>query len=324
MAASKKKSPLLPAYLIVGTNELMSKEAVARLKARLEPGLDVFNLDEFTANSDLSAGDLVASLNTVAMGTGPRIVFIMDAERLPKAVSEALIGYLKNPNPGCTACLVAHSLARTTRLYKAIDKIGPHAVINCGAQKRWELPKTVQRMGKVHGIILDDAAAQELIARVGESTVMLDAQVKSLAEFCRADAHVSRSDVCAHIVRTAEVKPWDFLDAICARDTARALSLYHLMIKPSQIALTSLITGRVRELICARALIGRGCPQTLAQTLGKKDWQVKNHLGWAQHFSDADLERSLALAAYCERDLKAGRDSEITFTRFVLAICGSD
>jgi DNA polymerase-3 subunit delta len=179
-------------------------------------------------------------------------------------------------------------------------------------------------MGKVHGIILDDAAAQELIARVGESTVMLDAQVKSLAEFCRADAHVSRSDVCAHIVRTAEVKPWDFLDAICARDTARALSLYHLMIKPSQIALTSLITGRVRELICARALIGRGCPQTLAQTLGKKDWQVKNHLGWAQHFSDADLERSLALAARCERDLKAGRDSEITFTRFVLAVCGSD
>lgn len=321
--SAKKKGPLLAAYLIVGANELMRNEAVARMKARLEPGLEVFNLDERVASGDLTAGDIVASLNTVPMGAGPRIVLITEAERLPKPVSEAIIEYLKNPNPGCTLCLVSEKLAKNTRLYKALVKVGPHTVVDCAPKKRWELPATVLRMGSVHGVQIDQDAAEELISRVGESTTMLDTQVKTLAALCRATGRVTRADVEAHVARVAEVKPWDFLDAVCDRNATRAIGLYQLMQKPSQIALTSLLTGRIRELICAKSLDTRGQGNALAETLGKQNWQVKNHMRWSRRFSERDLCHALDSCAMCERALKTGADPDITFVRLVLDVCGA-
>ena len=277
--SGKKKGPLLPAYLIVGANELMRNEAVARMKGRLEPGLDVFNLDERAASADLSAGDIVASLNTVPMGAGPRIVLITEADRLPKPVSEAIIEYLKNPNPGCTLCLVSEKLAKNTRLYKALAKVGPHSVVDCAPKKRWELPKTVLKMGSVHGVQIDQDAAEELISRVGESTTMLDTQVKTLASLCRATGRVTRADVEAHVVRTAEVKPWDFLDAVCDRDAARALGLYQLMQKPSKARQAKLAGKESSALVAAFQRRGPApCPLRLRglRTLAQ-DWRGPRH-----------------------------------------------
>lgn len=322
-ASAHKKGPLLPAYLIVGANELKRREAVTRMKGRLEPGLDVFNLDERKANADLTAGEIVTSLNTVPMGTGPRIVLITEAEHLPKPTSEAIITYLQNPNPGCTLCLVSEKLAKNTRLYKAVAKVGPHSIVDCAPKKRWELPDDVIRMGKAHGVQIDRNAAEELVSRSGESTTMLDTQVKTLAALCRATGRVTLADVEQHIARTAEVKPWDFLDAVCDRNATRAIGLYQLMQKPSQIALTALLTTRIRELICAKSLDSRGAGGTLAEALGKQGWQVKNHVRWSRRFTPEDLRRALASCESCERALKTGSDPDITFVRLVMSVCGA-
>ena len=168
----------------------------------------------------------------------------------------------------------------------------------------------------------DEAAAAELVSRVGESTTMIDAQLRSLAALCRDRGRITVADVEQNVARTAEVKPWDFLDAVCARDAAKALGLYHLMQNPSQIALTSLLCGRLRELVCARSLSARGEGGLLASELGKQQWQVKNHLSWARRFADGELEGSLDRCARCERALKGGDDPETTFVSLVLYVCG--
>ena len=85
---------LLPAYLAVGGDELNAKEVVSRLKRRLEVGLEAFNLDEMSAGPDIEPQALLSSLNTLPMGSSFRLVIVEGADRLPKAVSEALVGYL--------------------------------------------------------------------------------------------------------------------------------------------------------------------------------------------------------------------------------------
>lgn len=57
--AQDVRGGLLPAYLIVGSDELKAKETVSRLKRRLEPGFDAFNLDERPASSDLEPQELL-------------------------------------------------------------------------------------------------------------------------------------------------------------------------------------------------------------------------------------------------------------------------
>lgn len=313
---------LLCAYAAIGTDEARRKEVVRRLKARLDPGMAAFNLDERAASADMDPGGLVASLNTLPVGSAFRLVVVTGADHLPKAVSEAIVSYLDNPNPGCVLLLVADSLSKGTRLYKAVARQGKSSIIECAAKKAWELPGYLAKRSAARGMPIDVDAAQELVERVGESTLMLDRQVSSLWELCGQNGRITLADVQDHVARTAEVKPWGFLDAVCNRDATKALTLYNLMRNPSEIALLALLGGRIRELICAKSLDARGEGALLAKELGKQGWQVKNHLRWARRFQPGQLERCLMDCAACDAALKSGANPRTSFTRLVLRVCG--
>lgn len=316
MASAK----LLPAYLVVGPDEVKRAAAQDRLKARLEAsGLAAFNLDERDMTKPQEPDEVIASLSTYPMGADFRLVILSGCEHLPKAMSEALVSYLAHPAPGTVCLIVADSLAKNTRLYKAVAKLGKQAVIDCSAKKRWELPAYVQGMAGRHGVAITPAAAEELVARSGESTRMLDTQLKKLAEVLGGGT-IEVDDVERYVARTAEAKPWDFLDAVSARDAARALELYRLLPPRSEVRLFSLLLGRVRELIVAKALDARGAARELASTLGVRDWQVKNHVRWSRAFTMDELVGALRSAEDVECALKGSRDSETAFMGWVLSL----
>lgn len=317
-----EKQPLLAAYLVVGPDELRRRQVVARLRARVDGPLSAFNLEEIEATADLDPAAVTSSLNTLPVGGPLRVVVIKDAERLPKPVSEAIVGYLADPNPGCVLALVTERLAKTTRLYKAVAKLGPTAVIDCPTKRGRDLPPYVQRLARAHGVSIAPDATAELVARVGESTTMLDTQVGSLADLLGGSGTISRALVEEHVARVAEVKPWEFLDRVCERDAHRALALLRLL-DGSALGLLSLVVGRLRELVCARSLAARGAARDVASELKKKDWQVRNHVRWAGGFADGELERLLGECARAERALKSGSDADLVMARLVSRICGA-
>ena len=98
---------LLPAYLVVGPDELKRKQTVTRLRAHVEGPFADFNLEELVASADMEPVGVLSSLNTLPMGGDLRVVIIENAGKLPKPVSEAIIEYLKAPNESCTLLLVA-------------------------------------------------------------------------------------------------------------------------------------------------------------------------------------------------------------------------
>ena len=316
------KQELLRGYLIVGTDELKRKAALTRLKARLDPGLEAFNLDERTASAELEAGELLASLYTAAIGP-LRLVIVHAADKLPKEVSEALIGYLDKPNPSCTLVLVADKLAKNTRLYKAIAAIGKQTVVDCAPIEARDLPSHVSKLAKAHGIAIDAQASAELIARVGDTTTMLDTQIAVLAQLCRDAGVIRKSDIEQHVARIAEVKPWPFLDALSARSTRDAVVQYRLLGDGQAVRILALAVGRIRELICARSLDGRGTPGLLASELGKQDWQVRNHLRWARAFKDGELESALHACADADAALKRGENPDTVMLGLIFRVCSA-
>lgn len=316
MASAK----LLPAYLLVGPDEVKRDAAIDRLVSRLEAsGMATFNLDDRDMTKPQEPDEIIASLCTFPMGSDFRLVILRSCDHLVKAMSDALVSYLAAPSPDTVCLIVADALARNTRLYKAVAKIDAKAVIDCSAKKRWELPAYVQGMASRHGVSISSAAAEELVARVGESTRMLDTQLKKLAAMT-GSSNIELADVERYVVRTAEIKPWDFLDAVSARDVARAFELYRLLPPKSDVRLLSLLLTRVRELIVAKALDERGQARELASTLGVKDWQVKNHVRWSRLFSTDELVDALRSAVETECALKGSRDSEIAFTTWFVSI----
>ena len=311
---------LLPAYLIVGADELKRSSAIGRMRTRLESsGMAEFNLDERDMAKDPQVDDIIASLNTFPMGADFRLVILDNCGKLPKAVSEPLVGYFGNPSPTTVCLVIADSLAKNTRLYKAIAKLGAKAVIDCTPKKAWELPGQVVAMARAHGKVMGTAAAEVLVSRAGENTRMLDNELKRLASMV-SGPEIALSDVERLVMRTAEVKPWEFLNAVSARDMTRALELLALQPDRSEVRLWSLLVTRIRELIVAKALDARGAGRELASTLGVQSWQVKNHLGWARRYRMDELVAALSGAVEVELALKGSRDSALALRLWVIDI----
>ena len=198
--------------------------------------------------------------------------------------------------------------------------MGPHSVIDCAPLKRWELPPYVVNLAQKRGLSMDNAAAQELVERVGESTVALDNQIATLAQLVGDAGRITLADVEANVAQIAEVSPWAFADAVCERNAPRAMEMLNLMKAPSLVFLHSVLVGRLRELICAKSLDARGAASGLARELGRQSWQVKNHVRWSRAFGEEELVELFGQAAVCERALKGSQDSEAAFVRFVLAM----
>lgn len=314
---------LLPGYLVVGADELMRARTIERMRARLEKtGMADFNVDVRDMSKDPQIDDVVASLNTFPMGTDFRLVILENCDKLPKTVSEPLVEYFAHPSPTTVCLVIATSLAKNTRLYKAIDKLGAKSVINCGLKKAWEMPPQVVKMAQAHGKRMSINAAEALIARVGENTRMLDNELKKLAAMIEGP-EITHADVERHVPRTAQVKPWEFLNAVAARDMKSALELLELQPDKSEVRLWSLLVTRIRELIIAKSLDARGQGSQLASTLGVQGWQVKNHVAWARKWRMEELIEALSAAAETELALKGSRDSELAFRMWVMGMLRS-
>ncbi|MFR3999235.1 MAG: DNA polymerase III subunit delta, partial [Paratractidigestivibacter faecalis] len=106
------------------------------------------------------------------------------------------------------------------------------------------------------------------------------------------------------------------------RDARRSFELLALLRANSAIGLLSLVTGRIRELICARALMARGDARGIAAALGKADWQVRGHARNAGRFAEGELEGLLVECARADRALKTGADADATMAVLVAHICG--
>ncbi|WP_294160395.1 DNA polymerase III subunit delta [uncultured Collinsella sp.] len=311
---------LLPGYLIVGSDELKSSRAVERMRARLgKSGMVEFNLDERDMTKDPQVDDIVASLNTFPMGAEFRLVILTNCDKLPKAMSEPLVEYFANPSPTTVCLVVATALTKNTRLYKAIKKLGDKAIIDCAPKKTWEMPPQVVKMAAAHGKAMGLPAAEALVARSGENTRMLDNELKKLASMVTG-SEITLADIERHVMRTAEVKPWEFLNAVAARDLVRSLELLKLQPAKSEVRLWSLLVTRLRELIIAKSLDTRGQGSQLATTLGVQGWQVKNHLSWARRWRMDELLEALSQAIEVELALKGSRDSELALRMWVISM----
>ena len=314
---------LLPVYLINGEDALKRDAVMKRLRERLSKMGDLsFNSDVFEG-AEFTGDDVVNACNTIPFASDVRLVEVRGVDNLKKADSEPIVAYLDAPCESTVLALVAEKLAKNTRLYKAVAKHGKAAVIDCAPPKARDLPKLVRSMAVGHGVTFSEGAAATLVSLIGENTVHLDAEIKKIALAHTGTAAVGEQEVLQLVRRTAEAKPWDFVNAFAARDTARCLLLLQRM-----------RTARLRELICAKSMAARGntTPRALAAALTdyakianekarpKQDWQVRDHVSCACRFTADELRAALISARNTEQAMKSGADPDAAFREWVVGV----
>lgn len=321
MANTNKQVTLLPAYLVSGEDELKRETVMKRLRARLEKMGDLsFNSETFSGLT-CTGDQIVTAANTLPFASEVRLVEVHDVDKLKKADSEILVSYLKQPCETTVLALVGGKLAKNTRLYKAVAALGKSAIIDCSPIARKDLGSAVRAMAVGHGIALTQGAAAALIDLVGTNTVSLDGELKKLALSHRGTDPVNENEVLGMVARTAEVKPWDFVDAFSRRNASRCIYLLNRLESMSPFALLSMCTTRIRELITVKALMSRGEQSRIASVLKMPDWRVKNHRSFANAFSTEELIQALRTARDAEQAMKSGSDQGQTFVAWMLGVC---
>lgn len=317
---TQKKKEFLPAYLVVGEDELKRTTVLKRLHERISALGDLnFNYDEFEGAS-ASGESIVGACNTIPFASDLRLVEVKGVEKLPKAASEQVIEYLQAPSQSTVLALEAEKLAKNTRLYKAVAALGKSAVIDCTPMKRKELPKTIRSMAVGYGVTFTEGAAHKLVELVGENTVRLDTEVKKIATAHRGNDPVNESEVISLVARTSEVKPWEVTDAFSARDTSKCLLLFQRMPDKSSYAVMPRIVQRIRELIGVQSFLSRGNTSELVRFLKIPEWKVSHYTTWARNFTNNELREALCLALDTERAMKSSSDPDKYFVDWLLHI----
>lgn len=316
----KSQQPLLPVYLVTGTDELKRQTVIARLHKRIEQVGDLsFNFDQF--NGEVAEGSaIVGACNTLPFASDVRLVQVSAVDKLKKADQNEIIDYLSSPSTTTVLCLITSGLAKNTRLYKAVASVSPQAIIDCTPPKLKDLPSQVRAMATSHGAVITSSAASLLVDLVGDNTVALDSELKKLALAHRGSDPINDNEVASMVSRTSETKPWEFVDAFSARNLTKCLQIRPRMASTTPYALLAMCVTRIRELIAAKSFEARGQASRLADYLHVPDWRVKNHYFWARGFSDAELESALLTARVAEKAMKSGTDPEEAFLRWYTSV----
>ena len=311
----------LPAYLATGDDALKRERVAERLEQRIGKLGDLsFNSEVFDGETARGV-DIVAACNTLPFMSDVRLITVKSADKLHKVDVEALVSYLEAPAESAVLALYAQGLAKNTRLYKAVSKLGKSAIIDCSSVSKRDLPSLVGQMAKTHGIALRSDATNLLIDLVGEDTVRIDAELKKLSLASAGGAAITVDDVNRLVGRTTEAKPWEFVDALSERDAETCVLLRGRMESTSPYALLAMCITRIRELAMVRGLIARGQLNQITKVVKGPTWKLEKYYPrYARNFTSEELRDALRSARNAERAMKSGADPEASCEMWYLSV----
>jgi DNA polymerase-3 subunit delta len=321
---AKPLSEYKPVYLIYGEQDLLLERALDQLKVDVGKVADLdFNSETFdgeTANAD----EIVAACNTLPFASERRLVVVRNVDKMGREATEALVAYVENPSEATILALVAKKLAKNTRLYKAVDKLG--GLLERAAPGRNEWPGEVQKLFARKGRHVTLDGAELLVNAVGPDLRRLSIEVDKAVAFTGPRTELTADDIEQVVSTASTTKVWEIGPALADRDCARSLRLLDLLLADGEtvFGLHALALRTVRDLITARALIdrGEGSAAQLAGELGRPEWQVRSLPRQARAFTSDDLVDILRAAAQSEAQMKTSRDARLVFERWIVKVCG--
>ncbi|MDR1775734.1 MAG: DNA polymerase III subunit delta [Actinomycetes bacterium] len=335
-SAKSKKGPLKPVNVILSEQPFLRRQPLDRLYARLdaELGADSYDTQTFEGGEAL-ATDIVAAAQTVPFLSSARLIVVNNLQAFSADQMEILAGYVAEPNPTTILVLIGEKLLKTSKLYKAAQATG--YVMERQTPKANELPGLLRSMFQAAGLTADDTVARAVINLVGNDLVALSVATEKLKAFCGDRTQVTRDDVAQVIGATVEVRAWEFTNAVAERACNDALGLLYAMFEQNDreeavLAMVRALTAqKIRELLCARALLDRGCANAselnarmkllAAKPKNIPDWLARKTFTQAERYSAAELRDALVSLAEVERQ-KTSRPElgRLAFERWVLEV----
>jgi DNA polymerase-3 subunit delta len=303
-----------PAYLIHGDDHGRIAERRARLRAIAEA-------ESGTGGVELLEGDaatpeaVALALRAMTFAIGRRFLVVDGVERWKDADVEAhLAPELANMPPETTVAFFAREEGRTklpAKLEAAVKKAGGDIAAESALKPR-ELPRWVVAEGERLGVKVEGAAAQALVAQVGDRQQRLCRELEKLALEHGEGATIGVEEVEGAAAASAERQVWGLVDALVGRDRAHATRAF-LELRAQGESLQRLIppmARRIRDVLAIAVRLEAGeSPAQVKASLKMSSWMADRRIKEARA-TDADaLQR--ALEELAELELASRGNSEL-------------
>jgi len=311
--------PLLPVYLLTGSDRPKHLRALRRLRGRFAPEA----VEQLSAESS-SGEDAVAACNALGLfgsGGGARLVIVEAIDRWRKADVEAVAAYVKNPVEGAVLALIAEGTLRNAALVTLCEKHGK--VLRYDVPKSSSLPTWVGAELKRAGVNADAEAARALVELVGDDTLALAGEVEKLAAWAGGDA-VGCPEVEQLAAPGREAAAWALTDAWGARDLPALLEACELALEKKEPFLLSVgLASHVGRVRAAQALAEEGLgTKEIAARLKMKEFPARKALQHAERYSRAELDSALVRLAELDAAIKGASrlSSELELVRALIDV----
>ncbi len=314
---SVKRGEIAPVYYLTGDADVLKDDLVtAIVDAALESTSRDFNLD-VRAAGDLDPAGLHALVETLPVLAERRVVVIKGLEQWRKNARtwEALRRYLTRPSP-TTVLILVHGVGEPPDA--GLAQAGAHvavAVPGPDGLRRW-----VSARAQRAGLEIDAEAIEHLVRAIGPDLAHLGTELEKLAAAV-GDGPATSADVAqlVGVNRGATVEDW--VDAVAARDTLRALRLTDVVLPQAGVTAVRMLIALGTELVgirLARALAGGGLVGTRLERalleqlrrirpVGVRNWeaQARSWAAAAQRWTPDELDQAIRATYQADRALKS-------------------
>jgi DNA polymerase III subunit delta len=297
-----------PAYLIHGDDHGRVGERRASLRAAAEAesgagGLEVLDADESTAEA------VGRALSVMTFAIGRRFLVVDGVERWKDADVETHVApALAGMGPDTTVAFVAREDGRykaPAKIVKAVQQVGGDVIEHATVKGR-DLPRWAIGEARRLGVELDNAAAQALVAQVGDRQQRLLRELEKLALEHGAGARLGVEEIDGAAV-SAERQVWGLVDALVARDRPKVLRSYLELREQGETLgrLIPLLARRVREVLAIAERLEAGeSPAQVKASIKGSPWAIDRRIKEARGSEVDVLRRALETLAQLELDTR--------------------
>ena len=309
-----KRGKLLPVYVVAGEEQLLRDQVVAELRAAaLGSGVAAFNEDKFTAG-ETDVATVISAARTVPMMAPKRFVLLRSAERWEAGEGEGspidtLADYAAAPVDSSCLVVVAAKLDGRRKLAQVARKQG--FLVACEPLDARALAPWIVERCTAKGHAVDRDTAELLAAIAGPELSPLSDAIERLSLYVGPGAAIDEDavGVCVARVRTADT--WALVDAVGARDLARALRTLADAYDPRErgLPLLGALAWSIRQLARYQAAVESGATgDDAARRAGVfQPYRARELASKARAVSAKEVQRWMLVLAETDVALKSSR-----------------
>ena len=315
-----------PVYLFVGEDAGAKSAALKHLKAVLKP--DDFNFAEFSADLDSRVSAITSEALTQPVFQSRRLV-VVNNPKIPAALRDALVDYLKNPVETTTLVLFSDDRKADSKspLVRAVSQKGAVCLFSIltAEEAHIRLKSEAKRLGKE----ISDEAAGILVAEAGTDWAVRKQELEKSVLFIQGKKEVGSEAVLQCLGYEKAADPFGLVVLIRRRKLKESLAHLKRMFSTGKIGeqvfkALNQINATVGSQLKAKRMHRAGIPASaIYRAIRVNEYYNPDYLRELSPFSEPRLRRDLKLCLNTEVSLKskAWLDARIEVERLVVDLC---